>query len=120
MGSRTYSTSIDVWSCGCIFAEMITGSPLFRGRDNNDQLLHIMRIIGTPSEAQFQKIFKETVGHVDSFSRPILTAVIPSQPELQLKQFPRYAKMPFQQLLPKASAQGASAADFLTNSSLIV
>jgi hypothetical protein len=40
---------------------MISGSPLFRGRDNNDQLLHIMRIIGTPSEAQFQKICKETV-----------------------------------------------------------
>lgn len=61
LGSRTYSTSIDVWSCGCIFAEMISGSPLFRGRDNNDQLLHIMRIIGTPSDAQFQKICKETV-----------------------------------------------------------
>jgi len=33
MGSRTYSTSIDVWSCGCIFAEMLTGAPLFRGID---------------------------------------------------------------------------------------
>ncbi|CAA7259980.1 unnamed protein product [Cyclocybe aegerita] len=86
LGSRTYSTSIDVWSCGCIFAEMISGSPLFRGRDNQDQLLHIMRIIGTPSDAQFQKIMKET-------------------PELQIKQFPRYAKMPFQQVLPKASPQ---------------
>lgn len=41
---------------------MISGSPLFRGRDNNDQLMHIMRIIGTPTEAQFQKICKETVG----------------------------------------------------------
>lgn len=40
---------------------MISGSPLFRGRDNQDQLLHIMRIIGTPTDAQFQKIFKETV-----------------------------------------------------------
>jgi len=86
LGSRTYSTSIDVWSCGCIFAEMISGAPLFRGRDNQDQLLHIMRIIGTPSDAQFQKIAKET-------------------PELQLKQYPRYVKMPFQQILPKASLQ---------------
>ena len=40
---------------------MISGAPLFRGRDNQDQLLHIMRIIGTPSDAQFQKIAKETV-----------------------------------------------------------
>jgi len=86
LGSRTYSTSIDVWSCGCIFAEMISGVPLFRGRDNQDQLLHIMRIIGTPSDAQFQKMFKET-------------------PEITLKPYPRYPKMPFQQVLPKASPQ---------------
>lgn len=61
LGSRTYSTSIDVWSCGCIFAEMISGVPLFRGRDNQDQLLHIMRIIGTPSDEQFAKILKDSV-----------------------------------------------------------
>lgn len=56
LGSRTYSTSIDVWSCGCIFAEMISGVPLFRGRDNQDQLLHIMRIIGTPDDRLLRKI----------------------------------------------------------------
>lgn len=61
MGSRTYSTSIDVWSCGCIFAEMISGVPLFRGRDNQDQLLHIMRIIGTPDERILRKIASEGV-----------------------------------------------------------
>ncbi|KAF8640670.1 hypothetical protein AX17_000327 [Amanita inopinata Kibby_2008] len=84
LGSRTYSTSIDVWSCGCIFAEMISGVPLFRGRDNQDQLLHIMRIIGTPTEAQFQKMQRDS-------------------PEIQLKSCPRYPKMPFSQILPKAS-----------------
>lgn len=61
LGSRTYNTSIDVWSCGCIFAEMISGVPLFRGRDNQDQLLHIMRIIGTPSESVIRKITQESV-----------------------------------------------------------
>jgi len=86
LGSRTYSTSIDVWSCGCIFAEMISGVPLFRGRDNQDQLLNIMRIIGTPSDAQFQKIFKDS-------------------PEIAVKQFPRYPKMNLAQVLPKASPQ---------------
>ena len=40
---------------------MITGTPLFRGRDNNDQLLHIMRLLGTPTEAEFQKIAKDSV-----------------------------------------------------------
>lgn len=67
LGSRTYSTSIDVWSCGCIFAEMISGVPLFRGRDNQDQLLHIMRIIGTPSEALFAKIFKDSASPFPKF-----------------------------------------------------
>ncbi|KAJ8481485.1 hypothetical protein ONZ45_g15300 [Pleurotus djamor] len=86
LGSRTYSTSIDVWSCGCIFAEMISGTPLFRGRDNQDQLLHIMRVIGTPSEATLHKIAQDS-------------------PEVTLKQFPRYPKIPFQQILTKASPQ---------------
>jgi negative regulator of PHO system len=61
LGSRTYNTSIDIWSCGCIFAEMITGVPLFRGRDNQDQLLHIMRIVGTPDERVFRNIMKDSV-----------------------------------------------------------
>ena len=61
LGSRTYNTSIDVWSCGCIFAEMISGVPLFRGRDNQDQLLHIMRIIGTPDDRTLRKIANDSV-----------------------------------------------------------
>jgi negative regulator of PHO system len=61
LGSRTYSTSIDVWSAGCIMAEMITGVPLFRGRDNNDQLNQILRILGTPDDATLQRIQAESV-----------------------------------------------------------
>ena len=38
------------------FAEMITGYPLFRGRDNPDQLVQIMKIVGTPSEATITQI----------------------------------------------------------------
>jgi negative regulator of the PHO system len=63
LGSRTYSTSIDVWSCGCIFAEMIQGTPLFRGRDNQDQLLHIMKIVGTPDDRTLRKIATESVSN---------------------------------------------------------
>jgi len=84
LGSRTYSTSIDVWSCGCIFAEMISGVPLFRGKDTQDQLLHIMRILGTPSDQQLAKMAKDS-------------------PEITLKPFPRCPKVDLQQVLPKAS-----------------
>lgn len=61
LGSRTYSTSIDVWSAGCIFAEMITGTPLFQGRDNNDQLQHIFNILGTPDETTIRRMIHDSV-----------------------------------------------------------
>ncbi|KAJ5191013.1 cyclin-dependent protein kinase phoss [Penicillium cinerascens] len=50
LGSRSYNTSIDVWSAGCIIAEMFSGRPLFPGTANYDQLLKIFHIMGTPSE----------------------------------------------------------------------
>lgn len=42
-------------------AEMILGYPLFRGRDNNDQLTQIMRIVGTPDEKTLRKINVDSV-----------------------------------------------------------
>lgn len=50
LGSRTYNTSIDIWSAGCIMAEMYTGRPLFPGTTNEDQIIKIFRIMGTPTE----------------------------------------------------------------------
>ncbi|KAG6067936.1 negative regulator of the PHO system [Claviceps aff. humidiphila group G2b] len=50
LGSRTYNTSIDIWSAGCIMAEMFTGRPLFPGTTNEDQIVRIFRIMGTPTE----------------------------------------------------------------------
>ena len=50
LGSRNYSTSIDIWSTGCIMAEIHTGKPLFPGKTNDDQLLKIFKILGTPTE----------------------------------------------------------------------
>ena len=50
LGSRNYSTSIDMWSIGCIFAEMVTAKPLFPGKNNDDQLLKIFAVLGTPTE----------------------------------------------------------------------
>jgi cyclin-dependent kinase len=51
LGSRHYSTAVDMWSVGCIFAEMVTaGNPLFPGDSEIDQIFKIFRILGTPSE----------------------------------------------------------------------
>ncbi|KAJ4456818.1 putative Cell division control protein 2 [Paratrimastix pyriformis] len=49
LGSRKYSTPVDIWSVGCIFAEMVTGRPLFPGSSDQDELTRIFKILGTPS-----------------------------------------------------------------------
>lgn len=48
MGSKNYSTSVDIWSVGCIFAEMVTRRPLFAGQNEEDQLMKIFKGRGTP------------------------------------------------------------------------
>jgi len=50
LGSKKYNSSLDVWSIGCIFAEMATGKPLFPGATVQDQLIRIFKILGTPTE----------------------------------------------------------------------
>lgn len=50
MGSRKYSTPVDMWSVGCIFGEVASGRPLFPGSSEEDQLMRIFRLLGTPTE----------------------------------------------------------------------
>ena len=49
LGSKNYTTTIDIWSVGCILAEMSNLKPLFPGNNENDQLKKIFKILGTPS-----------------------------------------------------------------------
>ncbi|KAJ8046441.1 Mitogen-activated protein kinase 14 [Holothuria leucospilota] len=51
-----YSDKVDMWSVGCIMAELLTAKVLFAGNDNIDQLTKILQITGTPDEAFLQKI----------------------------------------------------------------
>jgi len=50
LGQQRYSTPVDIWSIGCIFAEMFLKIPLFQGDSEIDQLNVMFRILGTPSE----------------------------------------------------------------------
>uniref|UniRef100_H2YBU8 Protein kinase domain-containing protein n=1 Tax=Ciona savignyi TaxID=51511 RepID=H2YBU8_CIOSA len=50
LGSSRYSTPVDVWSVGTIFAEMATKRPLFHGDSEIDQLFRIFRVLGTPTD----------------------------------------------------------------------
>ncbi len=50
LGGTHYSTPVDMWSVGCIFAEMVRKQPLFPGDSEFQQLLHIFKTLGTPNE----------------------------------------------------------------------
>jgi len=51
LGSTCYSTPVDIWSIGCIFAEMLTKRPLFPGDSEIDELFRVFRTLGTPNES---------------------------------------------------------------------
>ncbi|OCT92810.1 hypothetical protein XELAEV_18015874mg [Xenopus laevis] len=53
LGCKFYSTAVDIWSLGCIFAEMITRRALFPGDSEIDQLFRIFRTLGTPDEVSW-------------------------------------------------------------------
>lgn len=79
LGSRQYNTSIDIWSAGCIMAEMFTGRPLFPGTANEDQLQKIFRLMGTPSERTWPGIstFPEYKHNFQQFSTQDLRFLLP-------------------------------------------
>lgn len=56
LGSRRYTTSIDLWSTGCIFAEMIMAEPLFPGTSPDDQLDLVFKCLGTPLPADWPEL----------------------------------------------------------------
>ncbi|CAH1980500.1 unnamed protein product [Acanthoscelides obtectus] len=55
-----YNQTVDIWSVGCIMAELLTGKTLFPGTDHIHQLNLIMEILGTPGDEFMQKITSES------------------------------------------------------------
>ncbi|KAL1142389.1 hypothetical protein V6Z11_A11G094100 [Gossypium hirsutum] len=53
-GATVYSTAIDMWSVGCVMAELLLGHPLFPGESGVDQLVEIIKILGTPTREEIK------------------------------------------------------------------
>lgn len=85
-----YSTAIDIWSAGCIFAEMMgNGKPLFPGKDGYDQLQHMTSVLGSPSEDAICKVKSARVRR-------------------HFRKLPRRGRRPFSQIFPHASKDACS------------
>lgn len=57
----TYGTAVDVWSVGCIFAEILGRKPLFRGSSTSDQLRLVIEKLGSPTDDELTLIHGEDV-----------------------------------------------------------
>lgn len=56
IGATHYDTQIDTWSAGCVITEMMLGHPLFPGESGVDQLVEIIKVLGTPTREQIEKM----------------------------------------------------------------
>ena len=61
-----YLFFLDVWSAGCVLAELLLGQPIFPGASSVDQLVEIIKVLGTPTREQI----KEMNPHYTEFKFP--------------------------------------------------
>jgi len=55
-GAIDYTCYIDVWSSGCVLAELLLGQPIFPGESGVDQLVEIIKVLGTPTREQIRQM----------------------------------------------------------------
>ena len=70
LGEEQYNTAIDIWSVGCVVAEMFLGEPIFPGNSSKDQLLKIMQILGTPTTQEVTEMCKKSKAKLPQIQAP--------------------------------------------------
>ncbi|CAM0906581.1 unnamed protein product [Alopecurus aequalis] len=55
LGSTHYDSAVDLWSAGCVFAELLRGKPILQGRTEVEQLHKIYKLCGSPADAYWKK-----------------------------------------------------------------
>jgi hypothetical protein len=74
-----YTPAIDIWSIGCIFAEVLTGTPLFPGSNVVHQLDIITDLLGTPSSETLSRVCLQITHSPmdkDSTSHPVFVTIL--------------------------------------------
>lgn len=69
LGSTNYSSSIDIWSVGCVFAELELYRPIFPGKSEPEQLEIIFRYLGSPNEESWPEAYKYP--YYDKLMKPL-------------------------------------------------
>ncbi|NXD07249.1 MK01 kinase, partial [Nothocercus nigrocapillus] len=87
-----YTKSIDIWSVGCILAEMLSNRPIFPGKHYLDQLNHILGILGSPSQED-------------------LNCIINLKARNYLLSLPHKNKVPWNRLFPNADPKALDLLD---------
>ncbi|GMK56218.1 hypothetical protein CspeluHIS016_0300580 [Cutaneotrichosporon spelunceum] len=77
LSNRRYTTAIDVWSIGCILAELLGSKPVFKGKDYVDQLNLILGVLGTPAD--------ETLKRMSSDKARAYLKTLPFSPRMALE-----------------------------------
>ena len=65
LGSQYYSKSVDMWSMGCILAELLSGKPLFPGKSTKNQIAMVLEITGLPKRDEFNAIREKYLIEID-------------------------------------------------------
>jgi kinase len=53
-GCTSYTTAVDIWAAGTVIAELLIGQPLFPGETTVDQMVEIIKVLGTPSKPDIE------------------------------------------------------------------
>lgn len=75
-----YGHYIDIWSTGCILAELFTGVPVFPGENEFEQMKYMIDTLGMPPRAMLQRgsrrsVFFDEEGHINSSVRATSTTL---------------------------------------------
>ncbi|KAJ5747879.1 uncharacterized protein N7511_009575 [Penicillium nucicola] len=89
---RKYNEKVDIWSAGCIFAELLLGEPLFPGKNHINQFCVIADTLGNPPESLITNITSENTLNF-------------------IKSLPKRERKPISQIIPKATPDAVTLID---------